>query len=173
MRTMGGSRRTRSARLPDLEDPPRAEKANFERLEEVELSEQERYLIRIGPGQREAHRCKLPNGRLDYDTACANLRQGSSKRDVRLLGVPIEPKLNAERIGEHADRRAAVNQCHGRLRVGLTAEDDGQIRHQIQPTGSRVPIAVGKLFDSAHELVSSSLRSWASCAAAPGEYSGV
>jgi hypothetical protein len=70
--------RTYSARLPDLEDLPRAEKANIERLEEVELSEKKRNPVRIGPGQREAHRRQLPDCCNDHDTACANMRLRST-----------------------------------------------------------------------------------------------
>jgi len=86
---VGFSWRTRSAWLPDVEDPARAEKANIERLEEVKLSEEKRNLIRIGPGQREAHRRQLPDCRFDHHTACINMRQSSTKDDVRLLGVPV------------------------------------------------------------------------------------
>ena len=53
------------------------------------------------------------------------------------------------------------------------AKDDGKVRHQVQPTGSRVPVAVGKLLDKTQELVPSSMRAWASWAAASGAYSGV
>ena len=170
------SRRTHSARLPDLEDFPRAEKANIERLEEVELSEKKRNLVRIGPGQREAHRRQLPDCRIDHDTACTNMRQSSTKSDVRLLGVPVEPKLKAQGIGQNTDGRAAINQSHSRQRTRLMAKDDWKVRHQVQPTGSRVPVAVGKLLDKTQELVPSvpsSTRAWASWAAASGAYSGV
>jgi hypothetical protein len=167
------SRRTRSAWLPDLEDPTCAEKAHIERLEEVELSEQKRNLIRIGPGHRQAHGRRLSNRCLDHDTACINLRQRSRESDFRLLGLPVEPQLNAQRIRQHTDGRPAVHQSYARQRVRLMAKEDGQVRHQVQPSGSRVPVAVGKLLDNAHERVSSSLRSRASWAAASGAYSGV
>jgi hypothetical protein len=167
------SRRTHSARLPDLEDLPRAEKGNIERLEEVGLSEQKRNLVRIGPGQREAHRRQLPDCRNDHDTASTHMRQSSTKSDVRLLGVSVEAKLNAQGIGQNTDGRAAINQSHSRQRPGLMAKDDRKVRHQVQPTGSRVPVAVGKLLDKIQELVPSSTRAWASWAAASGAYSGV
>ncbi len=167
------SRRTHSARLPDLEDPSRAEKANIERLEEVELFEKKRNLVRIGPGQRKAHRRQLPDRRNDHDTACTNMRQSSTKSDVRLLGVPVEAKLKTQGIGQNTDGRTAVNQSHSRQRTGLMAKDDRKVRHQVQPTGSWVPVAVGKLLDKTQELVPSSRRAWASWAAASGAYSGV
>lgn len=71
---------------------------------------------------------------------------------------------------DYADRGAAVYQGDGRQRVSLMVKDDGQIRHQIESARARVSIAVGKLLATAHELVLSSSRSWASCAAAPEEY---
>jgi hypothetical protein len=130
-------------------------------------------LVRIGPGQREAHRRQLPDCRNDHDTACTNMRQSSTKSDVRLLGVPVEPKLKAQGTGQNTDGRAAINQSHSRQRTGLMAKDDRKVRHQVQPTGSRVPVAVGKLLDKTQELVPSSMRAWASWAAASGAYSGV
>ena len=125
------SRRTQSARLPDFKDVPRAEKANIERLEEVELSEKKRNLVRIGPGQRKAHRRQLPDCRNDHDTACTNVRQSSTKRDLRLLGVPVEAKLKAQGIGQNTNRGAAINQSHSRQRTGLMTKDNRKVRHQV------------------------------------------
>ncbi len=41
----------------------------------------------------------MADWRIDNDTACTNVRQGSTKSDVRLLGVPVEPKLKTQLIG--------------------------------------------------------------------------
>jgi hypothetical protein len=101
------------------------------------------------------------------------MRQSSTQIDVRLLGVPVEPKLKAQGIGQNTDGRAAINQSHTRQRTGLMAKDDGKVRHQVQPSGSRVPVAVEQLLDNTQELVPSSMRAWASWAAASGAYSGV
>jgi hypothetical protein len=80
-----------SGRRPDFKGPTRSEKGDIEDLEQVELSEYKRDLIRRGPGQNEPDWCQLPDDRLDRDTAGLNLRQGPGKTQPEILGVPVEP----------------------------------------------------------------------------------
>ncbi len=76
---------------PNLEDPARAEKGNVERLEEVELPENKRNLIRGRPGQDETDGGKLPDQCLDR-AAGLDLRQHARKADLQRLGIIVDPE---------------------------------------------------------------------------------
>src|SRR5262249_38033814 len=151
----------------------RAGKNDVEGLEEVELPEHERNLIRSGPRQNETHRCELSDNRLDRDTPSLHLRQRSRETELQGLGLPVEPQLHAERIGQDADGRSAINQRQTGHLVRWGTQDNGKLGHEVEPRVGWVLLPVLELLDQAHDCFPCSSRSAASWAAAPGAASGV
>jgi hypothetical protein len=109
-----------------LEGPLRPVKTDIELHEEVDLSQNQRNCLRACPGEDERHGRETPDFRRQQHGAGFVLGQIAGELDGDGLLLPVRAQFCSQRVGQHVDGRAGIQQTRGGGGAALKLQNEGE-----------------------------------------------